>query len=174
MKKVCRDCGVAKPLTEFHRNKREKDGVQPLCKPCRHIYFQEWYSRPGVREYQLLRMAKWRIRNRKRLREQDVKKHKELRLIVLQKISGVEKPFCFMCHCDDIRLLEINHKNGGGTKELKKGRNARRFYLDIKHCRRGINDLNVLCRVCNNWDYLERKYGSLPYTVIWNGGNMNG
>lgn len=169
MEKVCRTCGRAKPLSEFHRNKREEDGFQSFCKSCRHKYFKEWYSRPGVREKQLRRMAKWRNRPdvKKRTKEKDRQYTRELRLIVLRKISGVVNPYCSRCGCDDLRLLEVNHKNGGGCKEIRKKR-WRKFYQDIKLGRRPTDDLNVLCRVCNARDYLERKYGEpLPYNIIW-------
>ncbi len=32
--KQCPRCGETKPLTEFHRNRRNKDGLQSRCKPC--------------------------------------------------------------------------------------------------------------------------------------------
>lgn len=34
--KLCSKCRQAKPLTEFHRNRNSKDGLQSRCKPC-HI-----------------------------------------------------------------------------------------------------------------------------------------
>lgn len=32
--KVCKDCQIEKPLSEFHNNKQAKDGKQYYCKPC--------------------------------------------------------------------------------------------------------------------------------------------
>lgn len=32
--KRCTKCGQDKPLTDFHKNKRSKDGLQYWCKPC--------------------------------------------------------------------------------------------------------------------------------------------
>lgn len=34
MDKVCRDCGQAKPVTEFFADKKRKDGYGIRCKPC--------------------------------------------------------------------------------------------------------------------------------------------
>ena len=77
------------------------------------------------------------------------------------------KPICNSCGCDDRRLLEINHKNGGGGKELAKGYNSVKFYRDIAGLRRKVDDLEILCRVCNAKHYLELKYGKLPIKVVW-------
>ena len=32
--KTCTKCGETKPLTEFHKHKRNRDGRQGRCKPC--------------------------------------------------------------------------------------------------------------------------------------------
>jgi len=72
---------------------------------------------------------------------------------------------CNRCGCDDIRLLEINHKNGGGGKEMKNRSTA--FYWDIVKYRRDASDLEVTCRVCNALHYLETKFGKLPYKITY-------
>lgn len=43
------------------------------------------------------------------------------------------------------------------------------FYLtNIYHMgRRKIDDLNILCRVCNALHYLQLKYGNIPMRVLW-------
>ncbi|MDR6421282.1 5-methylcytosine-specific restriction endonuclease McrA [Paraburkholderia phenoliruptrix] len=33
--KICSGCKVERPLSDFHRHKRSKDGVRQRCKPCR-------------------------------------------------------------------------------------------------------------------------------------------
>lgn len=33
----CTMCGVAKPLTEFHKGKKYRDGRRSECKPCHHV-----------------------------------------------------------------------------------------------------------------------------------------
>lgn len=38
--KPCTRCGETKPLDEFNRNKRKKDGRDPNCKACAKAYYQ--------------------------------------------------------------------------------------------------------------------------------------
>ena len=54
---------------------------------------------------------------------------------------------CARCGNDDIRVLQINHTDGGGTKERKITHN-RAFYTSIINGTRSTNDLNVMCANC--------------------------
>lgn len=40
--KRCARCSTSKPLTEFHRNKAQSDGVQSQCKPCHLDSKRRW------------------------------------------------------------------------------------------------------------------------------------
>ena len=72
---------------------------------------------------------------------------------------------CVRCKCDQPALIEINHKNGGGAKELKgKGH---KFYRDIALMKRAVEDLELLCKPCNAVHALELKHGPLPFRVVW-------
>lgn len=44
MCKVCIICKIEKPLTEFHKHKRRKDGYREQCKICRSNNFKENYE----------------------------------------------------------------------------------------------------------------------------------
>ena len=112
------------------------------------------------------RASKFQKENRewcnKRMRIRNAKR----RIEILNVISG-NNPVCVRCGCDDVRLLEINHKDGGGTQELRHGKKVWRFLDDILKGRRKTDDLELLCRVCNAEHYLELKYGELPYTISY-------
>jgi len=43
MTKKCPRCKKNKELTEFHKNKAKKDGLQHVCKKCRKIYIRKHY-----------------------------------------------------------------------------------------------------------------------------------
>lgn len=89
---------------------------------------------------------------------------RKYRAIAMSVIGG-GKISCVRCGCDDERLIEINHKNGGGGLELK-GK-SQSFYRDIARLKRPSDDLELLCRVCNAQHYLEMKYGELPFLIVW-------
>jgi hypothetical protein len=42
--KVCTTCKVEKPISEFHKKKCAKSGVQSKCKVCRKEYDRQYYS----------------------------------------------------------------------------------------------------------------------------------
>lgn len=76
---------------------------------------------------------------------------------------------CVRCGCDKPEVLEINHKTGGGGKELRQLKG--KFHRAIATMRRGVDDLELLCRPCNAVHALELKYGPLPFKVVWEGGD---
>ncbi len=109
---------------------------------------------------------KYRQEHREFFREYNKKRTKRRRLKVLNIVSN-NNPICIRCGCNDLRLLEINHKNGGGSQEMRRGIGSSKFWNNINNGKRETNDLEILCRVCNAWHYLELKYGRLPYKVIF-------
>ncbi len=108
--------------------------------------------------------------NATRIKEYHKKYHTKKRLEVLARIDPDMK--CAMCGCDDTRFLEINHIKGGGRKEQKgfkeKDHNiSTNFVMLIHKGIRGVEDLNLLCRVCNSIDHLERQFGKTGLRVVW-------
>jgi hypothetical protein len=55
--------------------------------------------------------------------------------------------------------------NGGAKKQLPYGTSRSNDLAKIIKCIISIDDLNLLCRVCNALHHLELKYGKLPYLV---------
>ena len=170
--KFCPRCKCNLPLVAFGRNRRCKDGLGCYCKSCA-------YARN--KEYRAKNMEKVRAYRRKHYAEQTgqiVKPRRHcangpctqgeystrIRSQALQIVARSMRPQCVRCGCDDMRLLEINHKNGGGTKENKGGMNR---FLDIVAERRSVDDLEILCRPCNAIHFLELKFGPLPMKVVW-------
>jgi hypothetical protein len=41
----CNKCTLEKPLEQFSKNKKHKNGVQNYCKDCASIYFAEFVSK---------------------------------------------------------------------------------------------------------------------------------
>jgi len=40
--KICIDCGLNKPLRDFHKNVARKDGRVSYCKPCTRARTNKW------------------------------------------------------------------------------------------------------------------------------------
>jgi hypothetical protein len=67
-------------------------------------------------------------------------------------------------------ILEINHINGGGRSEMKyhyKNRNIH-FLRDIVLGVRKKDDLEIRCKVCNIFYYIETIQGINGFTVNYN------
>jgi len=59
--KTCIKCGETKPLTEFYRHKKSKDGLRGECKTCCAAYARAYYAnnRDAARDAN----RRWRKRN---------------------------------------------------------------------------------------------------------------
>lgn len=90
-----------------------------------------------------------------------------IRLLALNKISNELK--CVNCGCDELSILEINHKNGGGTREIRgiyRG-HSREFYRAIKNGVRNTDDLEILCKLCNILHDVEKRLNVSGFKVIY-------
>lgn len=122
---------------EYYRNKQARD---PHYKEIKHKYFQS-------------HRKKWSI-----VTTRSIQKCREF---IIMQLGGK----CVYCGCDDIPRLQINHKNGDGSKEPK-GRGAA-FYWAILKGRRTTEDLEVTCPICN-WVHYMGLLGYTGWVVKWN------
>lgn len=166
---VCRKCGAAWkycgayiqttcPFCHATKDARDRSGETKPNAEQRKRALCAWYSDP---EHRRERQAKDWIIRRKR---------------IFFRITGSITPSCARCGCDDPRLLEVNHRNGGGREELRQNKGTTQFYRDIAAGRRATNDLELLCKPCNAVHALELKFGALPMRVVWDpkGGDQDG
>jgi hypothetical protein len=166
MGKLCSKCGAEKPPDHKHA----------YCKKCRSEYKKAYYQ--ANKEKLTKQRLAWHARNKEKDRAYAFKWRQSnpdayrkgwqsynlrRRVNVLLKISKELR--CCRCGCDKIELLEINHKYGGGLKEV--GRRNQVFYQKIISGERATDDLEILCKPCNILHYLELKYGPLPYSLVW-------
>lgn len=61
--KVCRKCKAARPLTEFSRDAKSKDGLNNQCKQCVREYQRQWYHGMSPEERRKLHDRKMAWRN---------------------------------------------------------------------------------------------------------------
>lgn len=75
------------------------------------------------------------------------------RVRAIKKIMG-EHPSCVVCGNTDLRVLEINHLDGGGQEDCKKYGGNINLYRAIVNGTRPTNDLDIRCVNCNRlYDY---------------------
>jgi len=119
------------------------------------------------REETIQRTKKYHQENKEWRKKYYQKQYENIRLEVLAKIDPAMK--CANCDCDDPRFLEVNHINGGGGKEQKtRGKKVTHNMILLIHTgKRGLEELNLLCKVCNQLDHLERVYGHSGLSVEW-------
>lgn len=132
-----------------------------ISKRNKELYQKRRSTEDGIVEHRrksLEYTKKYREKNREKIRAYSRKRHRERKIAALEIISK-GRVECANCGCDDVNILEINHINGGGCKEHKAiGKSLRDSILNGS---RNIDDLNVLCRVCNAADFVARKFPDL-------------
>ncbi len=106
--------------------KVRKDGWL-LCSDCNKAY-----------------QASVRARNRDKINEKVRERILRLRREAIEFLGGS----CTMCGISDIRVLEIDHINGGGRAERTK-LTGQVFHYAILNGKRRTDDLQVLCANCH-------------------------
>jgi hypothetical protein len=73
-----------------------------------------------------------------------------------EKINAKLGGKCSRCSCDDPRVLEIDHVNGGGSKELRRGWGGGMsyYYRVLKDTQ---NTYQLLCANCNKIKRVEER-----------------
>ncbi len=122
------------------------------------------------REVIIQRTTRYHLENKEWKKKYYQQYYAKIRLKTLAKVDPALK--CAMCGCDDTRFLEVNHIQGGGVKERiayknEKHNESHNMILLIHTGKRGLEDLNLLCRACNSIDHLERVYGHSGLRVVW-------
>ena len=131
--KICTKCKIVKNLKKDFNFNRNKAGYESECKKC------------GL----VVRM-KWRRKNKDRVIEIRKRYAEKIKNLALEKKQEVFKKLggkCKRCGLKDKRVLQIDHINGGGTKNRKKHhRSLLERYQIIEN---GMNDFQILCANCN-------------------------
>ncbi len=116
----------------FYRKNRDRLS----CK--QKDYYEQFSNR--VRE----NTRNWQRKNPEKVSYLQWKRRWQDKLDVVFMLGGR----CEKCGETDIRVLQVNHKNGGGGKEIRGVGSSNNMYRLIKKGR-DISDLNILCANCN-------------------------
>jgi len=139
MEKRCSKCRKIKDVGEFHKNKCQYDGLQMICKECRHEYYVEKdYIR--ISEYGKKRYAKADKDVLSKLRKERYNKNKELEKITMKKYASNNKEKIRVC---GIKKRNLNAKYKTYVEKLTIDESSR-LHADCK-------SLEVLCKYCSRY-----------------------
>lgn len=126
-------------------------------------------KRIETEEQRKARMAmyvqRWRDNNPEKQKLARQRAYNNRKIKAMDMVGGA---VCRRCGCDELHALEFNHINGGGASEHRE--NGSRPIMDrILTDNRVYDDLEILCRVCNALDFIERKLPEIKgrFRVVW-------
>ena len=133
--KACSRCRALKPLTEFNRRARAKDGRQAACRDCYRQYHRDNWER---------HMAQIRSR-RKRIRQEN--RERVLTYLALHP--------CVDCGVSDTRVLDFDHLRDkrGNISRLRNSYDWAVIEAEIAKC-------DVVCANCHRIRTYERRRAS--------------
>jgi len=157
---------------EYRRKRQQELREKGICLRC--------WKRPAEKSKRMCSVCLEKASRRSRkLRKnpiwhsKELKKRREywaiLRMEAMEIIAKGE-PRCIVCGCDDLRVLEINHKIPCG----KEGhRRTYKFLLDLVKGRIDPNLFDIRCKVCNILYSCELDF-NLSWKIVFLGPNIPG
>jgi hypothetical protein len=145
--KACITCEEVKPLDQFWKDKRRKDGCKARCAPCAIRSNRESYNRnPAARVAAAMR---WRQKNS----ERHYAYTRDHRQVVKARLIAGYGGECTCCGETEIAFLTLEHINGGGRAH-RAIKDSLGIYREV--IKAGFPpEYTVLCMNCN----FARRYG---------------
>lgn len=158
----CQKCDAQLTEANWYPAHRKRGLLR--CNTCHGVIIGAWQKANPESARQ--RTARWRERNPehgKQYYQDNIEHHAERarKLLWQYKIAAINLlgGKCVVCHVEDMRILQVNHKNGGGTQEKRFGID---MYKAIVQGVRTIEDLDVRCANHNLLYEYERGKRKLP------------
>ena len=134
--KKCANCGLEKDLTEFSKDKQQKDGYTYSCKDCRNKKYNQWAKN-----------------NKDKVREKNSKNH-EKRKSYYQSEEGVKSSRkAHLKRMFGITLEEydkkLNEQNGVCEICSEPEKSIRNNFLAVDHSHETGKIRGLLCTNCN-------------------------
>ena len=186
MMKKCTKCNLEQPRSHFHKHKRMKDGLQPICKHCK-IKADKEYRLKNADKVKSKR-KEWRDENPEKvaiIRKRYYQKNKETIAEKFKEYSQTEAGREVKKRSSaKRRALKINSEDGTITKqslsELRELQNNKCYYCEEKldfisensvhldhHIplskggRHSIDNVKYTCKSCN-----LQKYSKMPTSLL--------
>lgn len=130
MTKICSKCKESKPVQDFHKHPKTKDGLRPSCKICTLLITHNYYVN---------NKSKVLLRNKILRRKTTVNKQKKL-------LDYLGKHPCTDCGNSDIRVLEFDHVRGSKKLEVARAVSSNYSWQTVE---KEIEKCEVVCRNCH-------------------------
>lgn len=124
-----------------------------------HIKTREW-NRKSYKKHRTQRLKEKQVyclKNRLVIKEKRNKRYKERKEFIIKILGGK----CNHCGNSDIRVLQFDHINGGGRKEIKKFRFSGYLHFLYNQLIQDkdifLNKYQLLCANCNWIKRVENK-----------------
>lgn len=167
--KTCNTCNTPKLLSEFSTDRAKKDGKRGSCKPCENTKAREYLKNNHSRVIETKKHYAQKNRpaiyaKHKAYRERNLEAYKatekairvRVRLKVIEGYGGR----CTCCGETQVEFLCIDHVNGGGNEQRRKGLTATRFYRFLIKNNFPKDAYQLLCHNCN---LAKGFYGECPH-----------
>lgn len=123
-------------------------------KSPRRKYMQDYFAKPENYEKLKKQVALyWRNHPEKRRPQWKILKNKLIEILGITKCYCISMDCCHgnePCNIIDLRVLQFDHINGGGTQESKNmGGNMKMLAYYINHPEEAKEKLQLLCANCN-------------------------
>jgi hypothetical protein len=140
-----------KPYQRYRRLHPERVKEQERQRNQRRTPYQRQWQAEHPEQVRASKQA-YREQTREKERAYSISKRIRNRLEVLNALGGK----CVRCGIDDWRVLQIDHINGGGSKERKQVTSIDRYYKDMLH---SPEKYQVLCANCHQIKRYEEHEG---------------
>lgn len=122
---TCTKCKIEKPIASFYLDRHKKNGRKSWCASCSVEY---------SKAYTELNPLTVSIMNRRI--------NRELRAKAIKLLGGK----CVICGIDDMDMLDIDHKFGGGLEMRKRRKSGSiQWYRRIIYGENKEGELQILC-----------------------------
>jgi hypothetical protein len=155
MTKVCRKCKLEKPLEEFTKHKKSKDGYDTICLLCNRDHASKW-NKENHEQY-LLKCKRAYRRNK----TETLKKQREEYAKAVEYIESLKSgKCCIVCKYDKVyQVLHFHHRD---EKTKKFGISASIHILRIAYrhpelIEEEIKKCDLLCPNCHAEEHFRRR-----------------
>lgn len=144
--KFCKCCGQTKPTAEFHRNRRNRSGLEAWCKQCRNGQMKQYRATESAKSVQAKQQKQWhqtpKGRNYMYMKAQEGQRKRDLKSRASQ-----QPPYT------PARIITLDEyeqmlcEQGGLCAICKAEPNGTRLHID--HCHVTGKIRGLLCMKCN-------------------------